>query len=86
MKILYPTGEQTADEIEVLRFSIECRKRVKDQLMRLDSTYKKVNFSYSCSSGTTKSVQTLEEIEYPQFYYKREATDDKEEENNTSLR
>ncbi len=85
MKILYPTGEQTADEIEeVLRFSIECRKRVKDQLMRLDSTYKKVNFSYSCSSGTTKSVQTLEEIEYPQFYYKREATDDKAEESNTS--
>ena len=38
MKILYPTGEQTADEIEeVLRFSIECRKRVKDQLMRLDN-------------------------------------------------
>ena len=35
-------------------------------------------------SGTTKSVQTLEEIEYPQFYYKREATDDNEEESNTS--
>ncbi len=81
MKILYPTGEQTTEEIEeVLQFSIECRKRVKDQLMRLDSTFDKVDFSYTNSSGIKKSVQTLEEIEYPQHYYKGAASDDLKEE------
>ena len=63
MKILYPTGEQTTEEIEeVLQFSIECRKRVKDQLMRIDSTFDKVDFSYTNSSGIKKSVQTLEKL------------------------
>ena len=80
MKILYPTGEQTTEEIEeVLRFSIECRKRVKDQLMRLDSTFDKVDFSYTNSSGIKKFVQTLEEIEYPQHYYKGAASYDLKE-------
>ena len=84
MKILYPTQEQTTSEIEeVLQFSIECRKRVKDQLMRIDSTFDKVDFFYTNSLGTKKSVQTLEEIEYPQYYYERkEFAEDEEEENN----
>jgi len=40
MKILFPHKEATEKEIEeVLQFAIEGRKRVKDQLMKIDSTY-----------------------------------------------
>ena len=74
MKILFPHGEAAPEEIEeILRFSIEGRKRVKDQLMRMDTTYADVNFSYSASGGKSKSVQTLEELEYPQHYRKGKA-------------
>ena len=39
MKIVYPHGEATKEEIEeILRFAIEGRKRVKDQILRIDST------------------------------------------------
>ncbi len=69
MKILFPHGGATASEIEeMLKIAIEGRKRVKDQLMRIDATYTDVNFSYSNNSGETISVTTLEEDEYPQYY------------------
>ncbi|HRQ04616.1 MAG TPA: BREX system Lon protease-like protein BrxL [Nitrosomonas halophila] len=71
MKILYPHGEATRDEIEeILRFAIEGRKRVKDQLMRIDSTYGNVRFSYFDTSGQIYPVATLEEQEYPNHYHK----------------
>ncbi|MBN2793007.1 MAG: BREX system Lon protease-like protein BrxL [Desulfuromonadales bacterium] len=71
MKILYPDGEAGNDEIEeILRFAIEGRKRVKDQLMRIDSTYGNVQFSYSDNNGTKKTITTLEEREYPRHYHK----------------
>lgn len=71
MKILFPHGEATDAEIEeVLRFAIEGRKRVKDQLMRIDTTYGAVNFSYTGSDGQTKTVVTLEEEEYPDYYHR----------------
>lgn len=72
MKILYPQGVASKDEIEeVLKFAIEGRKRVKDQLMRIDTTYGKVSFSYTDkSSGKVKLTTTLEEEEYPQYYRK----------------
>jgi ATP-dependent Lon protease len=38
--------------------------------MRIDSTYGKVNFCYLDSSQSSKSVMTLEEQEYPNYYYK----------------
>jgi ATP-dependent Lon protease len=67
---------------DILRFAIECRKRVKDQLMRLDSTYQKVNFSYTAKSGQIRTVHTLEEDEYPAYYYRGQSassvTDDVE--------
>ena len=54
MKILYPHQEATAEEIEeVLRFSIEGRKRVKSQLMRIDQTYADVRFEYECTGEST---------------------------------
>jgi ATP-dependent Lon protease len=47
MKILFPHGGATNEEVEeLLRFAIEGRKRVKDQLMRIDSTYAEVHFGY----------------------------------------
>ncbi len=71
MKILYPQGEASKDEIEeILKFAIEGRKRIKDQLMRIDSTYPDVSFTYMDQSGQTNSVRTLEEEEYPHYYYK----------------
>ena len=71
MKILFPQGGATKEEVEeLLRFSIEGRKRVKDQLMRIDSTYGSVRFTYQDGNGQTRSVTTLEEEEYPNYYHK----------------
>ena len=69
MKILFPQGDASDDEIEkVLRLALEGRKRVKDQLMRIDSTYAPVKFNYSSSNGKHASVTTLEELEFPKFF------------------
>ena len=71
MKILFPHGGATAEEVEeLLRFAIEGRKRVKDQLMRIDSTYGKVRFDYLGTDGQARPVTTLEEEEYPSYYHK----------------
>lgn len=79
MKILFPQGGATKDEIEkLLRLSMEGRKRVKDQLMRIDSTYAAVNFSYSNESGQQSVVSTLEEIEYPKYFHTEVEIDDGE--------
>ena len=71
MKILFPHGGSTKEEVEeLLRFAIEGRKRVKDQLMRIDSTYGNVRFTYQDTDGRAKPVTTLEEEEYPGYYHK----------------
>jgi len=71
MKILFPQIEATQEEIEeLLQFAIEGRKRVKDQLMRIDSTYGDIRFTYLGTNGQTKPVTTLEEEEYPSYYHK----------------
>jgi ATP-dependent Lon protease len=76
MKILYPDGEATAAEVEdVLRTAIEGRKRVKDQLLRIDATYPAVRFTYQGSDGQERLVRTLEEDEYPNQYHRRVATE-----------
>ena len=84
MKILFPQGEASEKEIEeILRVAIEGRKRVKDQLMRIDTTYAEVKFGYSCNDGVEKIVKTLEEEEYPQYYSsssKARAADEQDEE------
>jgi len=71
MKLLYPDGDAKPEEMEeVLRFAIEGRKRVKDQLLRIDSTYDAVRFAYKNSqSGKETTVTTLEEDEYPRYYH-----------------
>lgn len=71
MKILYPHSEATTEEIEeILKFAIEGRKRVKDQLMRIDSTYADTEFFYEDSDGKKHWITTLEEDEYPNYYHK----------------
>ena len=71
MKILYPSGDATKEEIEeLLSFAMEGRKRVKDQLMRIDSTFKKTDFGYTdLLTNQYKRVATLEEKEYAHVYY-----------------
>ncbi|MGA4507014.1 BREX system Lon protease-like protein BrxL [Propionibacteriaceae bacterium G1746] len=72
MKLIYPGGEATQEEIEeLLCFAIEGRKRVKDQILRIDTTMAAVNFGYSDKTGTWRSVTTLEEDEYPDYYQAR---------------
>jgi ATP-dependent Lon protease len=79
MKIMFPHGGASKDEVEeLLRFAIEGRKRVKDQLMRIDSTYGNVHFSYLDSNSTSYQVTTLEEREYPNYYHKAIAVADGE--------
>ena len=74
MKILYPHGAATEGEIEeILRFAIEGRKRVKDQILRLDSTMAEVKFGYSDKAGEWRTVTTLEEDEYPAYYHQQSA-------------
>ncbi|MAS04600.1 MAG: TIGR02688 family protein [Ahrensia sp.] len=72
MKILYPQGEATKEEIEeILRFAIEGRKRVKDQILRIDTTMADVKFGYLDKAGEWHEVTTLEEDEYPSYYHQR---------------
>jgi ATP-dependent Lon protease len=66
VKVIFPDGNFTKEEArELLEFSIECRRRVKEQLHIMDETFEKVDFSYTCkATGKKKEVQTLEIIEY----------------------
>ncbi|MFB1488779.1 MULTISPECIES: BREX system Lon protease-like protein BrxL [unclassified Thiocapsa] len=76
MKILFPHGEATDAEVEeVLRCAIEGRKRVKDQLLRIDSTYPPVRFAYCDRDGNERLVRTLEEEEYPAAYHRTLTTE-----------
>jgi ATP-dependent Lon protease len=76
MKILHPHGKATKEEIEeILRFAVEGRKRVKDQILRIDSTMADVKFGYLDKSGEWRSVTTLEEDEYPAYYHRQRRKD-----------
>ena len=71
MKIIYPTGVASSEEIEeLLRFAIEGRMRVKSQLTRIDPTFASVDFGYADLKGTWTAVTTLEEDEYPTYFPK----------------
>jgi len=72
MKLLFPGGGATPEEIrELLTLAMEGRKRVKDQLMRIDSTYPEVAFGFTDTAGQVTMVQTLEELEHPRWYHRR---------------
>lgn len=79
MKIIYPKGEATKEEAQaILEFAIEGRKRVKDQLLRIDSTYSKVKFCFEDTNGNSKGIKTLEEHEYPPYYDNTQETNNQE--------
>ena len=74
MKVIYPNQVATKDEIkELLEYAMESRKRVKDQLMRIDKTYEAVRFAYTDKEGNLHFVKTAEEIQYPFYYYGKES-------------
>ncbi len=69
MKVIYPNQQASKEEIEeLLQFSMEGRKRVKDQLMRIDTTYEQVRFAYTDKEQKLYFVKTTEEIQYPLYY------------------
>lgn len=71
MKLLYPHESATPEEIEeILRLAIEGRKRVKDQILRIDDTMADVNFGYNSLTAGWTAVATLEEDEYPSHYHR----------------
>ena len=69
MKIIFPDEVFTKEEVEeVLKFSIEMRKRVKDQILKIDETFTPVNFGYvNKEDEQNVEVLTLEEIQYPKL-------------------
>src|SRR5690554_4022559 len=67
VKVIYPDGNFSMEEArELLEFAIECRKRVKDQLCKMDETFNDgpVVFDYTDLKGIVTSVQTLEFLEF----------------------
>jgi ATP-dependent Lon protease len=77
MKILHPNGEATVEEIgELLQFAMECRRRVREQILRIDSTFKPNDFAYrNLQSGSVVTVLTPEEQQFPAFASLRPARD-----------
>lgn len=69
MKILYPDGKCTPEEIaELLAFSMESRRRVREHILRIDDTFKRHDFIYRpLSGGAFVTVLTSEEVQYPTF-------------------
>ena len=65
-KIIYPDKKASVDELkELFEFAIECRRRVKLQLQKMDHTFEEVDFSYRViGESTNKEVVSLEEIQY----------------------
>jgi len=71
MKLIHPTGTATTEEMEeLLVYAIEGRKRVKDQILRIDPTMREnpPRFGYQDSTATWHDVVTVEENQYPQLY------------------
>ncbi len=80
MKLLFPNGEAGKKDVEtLLSFAMEGRKRVKDQILRLDTTFEGVEFSFNDGEKTV-TVSTLEETEYPDLYFKDQGAASGEEE------
>lgn len=69
MKIIYPHGEATAEEMrELLQFSMECRRRVREHILRIDDTFKRHDFIFRpLDGGAPVTVTTPEEVQYPAF-------------------
>jgi hypothetical protein len=73
MKVLFPSGSASKTDLEMLlEFAAEGRKRVKDQLMRIDNTYPEVSFSYTdLENNKDVPLKTKEEQLFPQHYFNK---------------
>jgi ATP-dependent Lon protease len=69
MKIIHPDGKATPAEIEeLLHFSMECRRRVREHILRIDDTFSRNDFAFRpAGGGETVTVLTPEEIQFPAF-------------------
>jgi ATP-dependent Lon protease len=69
MKILYPHGQATPEEVEeLLVISMEARRRVREHILRIDDTFKRHDFIFNrVRDGQQVTVLTPEEIQYPAF-------------------
>lgn len=82
MKILYPDGNATADEMEeLLSLAMEARRRVREHIIRIDDTFNRHDFRYRrVAGGSVVTVLTPEEVQYPEFTgLKTQPTSDKGE-------
>lgn len=81
VKILYPDGNATDEEIEeLLSFSMEARRRVREHILRIDDTFKRHDFVYrAVEGGRSVTVLTPEEIQYPVFAAPKSKAPDAEE-------
>lgn len=89
MKLIYPDGNMTEEEAkELIDFAAEGRKRVKDQLYIIDSTFcaEPAKFQYTwLKSGETVKVETLEKLEHQQAQTVDEMDDEVEEEQDNQV-
>jgi ATP-dependent Lon protease len=69
MKIIHPDGKAAPEEIgELLEFAMECRRRVREQILRIDDTFKANDFAYKpLAGGAAVTVLTPEEQQFPAF-------------------
>ena len=69
MKIIHPDGKATAEEIrELLHFAMECRRRVREHIPRIDDTFNRHDFVFRpVAGGEEVTVTTPEELQYPVF-------------------
>lgn len=66
VKIMYPDGNVShQDAMELINFAVEGRKRVKDQLLKMDDTFERVDFTFNDLVGNKSiGIETLEHIKY----------------------
>ena len=66
VKIMYPDGNVNhEDAMELINFAVEGRKRVKDQLLKMDDTFEKVDFTFNdFVANKTIVIETLESLKY----------------------
>jgi ATP-dependent Lon protease len=73
MKIIFPGHNATEEEeAKIIEFAMELRKRVKDQLYRIDETFARVDFRFRPKGGEWRNVTTLEEIDFASTYHSRD--------------
>lgn len=69
MKVLFPSAGATSGEMEeLLALAMECRRRVREHILRIDGTFKRHDFAYrAVGGGAVVTVRTPEELQFPAF-------------------